>query len=219
MDTERLQSGGDDGAGDRDDIESLVTDASAGSLPAVEVLLERYLPGLTAYVRLRAGPTVRAREEVSDIVQSTCRDILENLDRFQWGGEVGFRRWLYATAMRRILKKHDFHTAQKRDVGRERSPDLLAGGAASDGAMPDLGAYVASFSTPSGAAIAHEEAARIEAAFDRLSDEQRELIVQSRLMGLSHKQIAEGLGKNEGTVRVSLHRALIRLAAVLDGGQ
>ena len=52
----------------------------------------------------------------------------------------------------------------------------------------------------------------------RLSEEQRELIVQSRLLGLSHKQIAEEMGKKEGTVRVALHRALVRLAAVLDEG-
>jgi RNA polymerase sigma-70 factor (ECF subfamily) len=199
------------------DSEHLVQQASSGSMPAVEVLLARYLPGLRAYVRLRAGPAVRARESVSDLVQSTCREVFEHLDRFRWGGEAGFRRWLYATALRRILKKHAFHTAGKRDVGREVPLAHAAAGSRS-GEGVELAAYAASFSTPSGVAIAREQAARIEAAFDALTEEQRELIVQSRLMGFGHREIAAALGKSEGAVRVALHRALARLAAALDAG-
>lgn len=196
--------------------EALVDAASAGSLPAVEVLLERYLPELRAYVRLRAGPTVRARESVSDLVQSTCREVLANVDRFRWGGEVGFRRWLYASALRRIVDKHEFHRAQKRDVEREVTHAALGGEAATSPGPLDLGAYAASLSTPSGVAVAREQSERLERAFDALTDEQRELIVQSRLMGVSHDELAEGLGKSKGAVRVALHRALARLAAELD---
>lgn len=197
--------------------EALVSAASAGSLPAVDVLVERYLPELRAYVRLRAGPSVRAREDVSDIVQSTCREVLAHVDRFRWGGEVGFRRWLYASALRRIVDKHEFHRAQKRDVEREVTHAALGGAESSPGAL-DLGAYAASLSTPSGEAVAREQAERIERAFDALNDEQRELIVQSRLMGVSHDELAEATGKSKGAVRVALHRALARLAAELDGG-
>ncbi len=197
-----------------DETEALVRDASTGSMPAVDELLERYLPGLRAYVRLRAGPSVRARESVSDLVQSTCREVLENLERFRWGGEAGFRRWLYATALRRILNKHEFHRARKRDVAREVAPPAVSAGAST---LPDLAAYAVSLGTPSAAAIAREEAARIEAAFDVLNDEQREIVVQSRLLGASHREIAELTGKSEGAVRVALHRALARLATALDG--
>lgn len=197
----------------------LASEASRGDPPAIEALLARHLPGLRAYVRLRAGPAVRARESVSDVVQSTCREVLENLDRFRWGGETGFRRWLYTTALRRILNKHEFHTAQRRDMRRDVPlQDAARVGASGEGRLPDLLAYAASLSTPSGVAIAREQAERIETAFDGLSDEQRELIVQSRLLGLSHREIAEASGRSEGAVRVALHRALVRLAALLDGG-
>ncbi len=197
-------------------VRSLVSEASRGSEIAVDELLERYVPELRAYVRLRAGPDVRAREGVSDIVQSTCREVIENIDRFRWGGERGFRRWLYASALRRIVDKHDFHHAQKRDVARETPAAALAGLRSDDGALPDLGAYVTSLSTPSRMAVAREEAVRIEAAFDAISDEDRDLIVQSRLLGVSHRELAEERGKSEGAVRVALHRALVRLAAALD---
>lgn len=182
----------------------------------MDELLTRFLPGLRAYVRLRAGPTVRARESVSDLVQSTVREVLENLDRFQWGGEEGFRRWLHATAMRRILDKHEFHHAQKRDIAREAPAPPV--GPSTGGGLPDLAAYAGSFTTASAVAVAREESARIEAAFDVLTGEQRELIVQSRMFGVSHGALASQLGKSEGAVRVALHRALARLAAVLDEG-
>jgi RNA polymerase sigma-70 factor (ECF subfamily) len=192
---------------------TLVSQASAGSAVAVDTLLERLLPGLRAYIRLRAGPVVRARESVSDLAQSVCREILENLDRFQYGGERGFKSWLYATALRRIQDKHAFHTAQKRDVQREVRPAIPGRSAAA----LDLLAYARSFSSPSAHAMAHEELARIELAFDGLTDDQRDLIVRARLIGQSHAEIAAELGKSEGATRVALHRALARLAGLLDG--
>lgn len=198
------------------DTASLVSEASRGSVPAVDALMERYLPGLRAWIRLRAGPTVRAREDVSDLCQSVCREVLEHLDRFQYGGEAGFKAWLYATAMRRIQKKHAFHNAGKRDVKREVSPRAVGSQA---GAPMDLLAYANAFSSPSHHAMAHEEQERMEAAFDRLTEEQRDLIVRSRLAGQSHTEIAADLGKSEGAVRVALHRALARLAAELDPGE
>ena len=88
-------------------------------LAPVDELLERHLPGLRAFVRLKAGALVRFRESESDIVQSTCREVLERLDEFRHGGEAGFRHWLYTTALRKILDKHEHYTAQKRDVRRE----------------------------------------------------------------------------------------------------
>jgi len=191
----------------------LLEQVSAGSAPAVDELLVRHLPGLHAYVRLRAGPAVRAREGVSDLVQSVCRDVLEHAGNFRWGGEAGFRHWLYTAALRRIQGKHDFHRAQRRDVAREAAP--RPGGSSSSG-VPDLMAYQRALGTPSEAAIGREQLERIERAFDTLTEEQREIIVQSRLIGLSHSEIAAHLGKSEGATRVLLHRALARLAGALD---
>jgi RNA polymerase sigma-70 factor (ECF subfamily) len=195
-----------------DDSSSLVSRASRGDQPAVDELLERHLPGLRAYIRLRIGPDLRARESASDVAQSVCREVLENLDRFRYGGESGFRHWLYTTALRRLQNKWEFHTAQKRDVGRETR---LPSGAT--GVGPLLGVY-RSLSTPSGAAMGREQLARIESAFDALSDDDREVIVLSRLVGFTHKEIGEHMGRSEGAARVALHRALARLAEALDAG-
>jgi RNA polymerase sigma-70 factor (ECF subfamily) len=72
-----------------------------------------------------------------------------------------------------------------------------------------------SFSTPSGAAIAREEVERIEAAFEDLSEEHREVITLAHVVGLSRAEIAERMGRSEGAVRVLLHRALAKVSEVL----
>ncbi len=52
-----------------------------GDPESIEALLAEHLPGLRAYVRLRMGPDLRAKESASDLVQSACCEILEHSDR------------------------------------------------------------------------------------------------------------------------------------------
>ena len=44
-----------------------------------------------------------------------------------------------------------------------------------------------------------------------------DLIVRARLIGQSHAEIADELGKSAGATRVALHRALAQLASLMDG--
>lgn len=195
-----------------DPLDSLLLKASQGDAPALDTLLERYLPGLRAYVRLRAGPRLLEKESSSDLVQSVCRDILENLDRFQFEGETGFRRWLFKTAQRKIADRYEFYGAKKRDMAREKRPAVRSS-AGGDEAL--LECY-RSFYTPSHQAMAREELARVEGAFLSLPEEQREVVVQAKILGLSRAEIAEAMGKSEGAVRTLLYRALARLSEVLE---
>lgn len=166
----------------------------------VEALVGRYLPSLRAFVRLRMGAELRAKEESCDIVQSVAREVLHHADRFQHGGETGFREWLFTTAHRKVVNRLEHWRAQKREGARDAVlPEELAGLAA----------------TPSRHASAREELAAVEAAFDALSPEQREVVTWSRLLGMSHADIAQRLGKTEVAVRKTLSRGLARLAAVL----
>lgn len=57
---------------------------------------------------------------------------------------------------------------------------------------------------------------RIEGAFDGLDEDEREVITPARVVGLSHKGIAEVMGRSEGATRVRLHRSLAQRAEVLD---
>jgi RNA polymerase sigma-70 factor (ECF subfamily) len=188
------------------ELESLVANASRGDSVAVDELLARYLPGLRAFIRLRAGPAIRARESSSDIAQSVCREVLQDIARFQHGGEAGFKHWLYTTALRKLQKRDEHWRAQKREHAREVADEEQL-----------LGAYRA-LSTPSRKAAAREEAQRLEQAFDALNEDDREVITLARVIGLPHKEIAEKMGRTEQATRLLLHRALAKLAEKLDDG-
>lgn len=179
---------------------------------AVGELLQRHLPGLVAFIRLRAGPLVRARESAADLAQSVCREALEDPGRFRHGGEAGFKSWLYATALRRIQNRHDYWKAGKRDAARDvpLAPHPDASG------QQDLLACYRTLSTPSRKLMLAEEIARIESAFDQLDEADREIILLARVAGLPHDEIARRLGKTAGATRVRLHRALARLAMQLE---
>lgn len=60
-----------------------------------------------------------------------------------------------------------------------------------------------------------ERASLLRSALDKLSPEQREALLLFELEGLSTREIAGILGKQETALRVLLHRARVRLAALL----
>ncbi|MCA8973948.1 MAG: sigma-70 family RNA polymerase sigma factor [Planctomycetes bacterium] len=173
----------------------------------MDQLVTRHLPALRAFVRLRMGRELRAREESCDIVQSVTREVLQHADRFRHGGETGFREWLFTTAHRKIANRLQHWRADKRAPRREDPEQVPA----------DLAALGVS---PSRHASVREELQAIEAAFDTLSEEQREVISMAKLLGMSHREIADRLGKTEIAVRKVLSRGLARLATALaDNGE
>ncbi len=192
-----------------DDSAELAEQAARGDAGAMQSLLEQHLDGLRAFVRLRTGPELRRRESSSDLVQSVCREILEQAHRFQYPSESAFRRWLYTTALRKISDRAEHWRAQKRDVGREQAFP-------SQGGEAGLMRRYASFSSPSQHAMLREEVERVERAFEQLSEEQREVITLAHVAGQSRAEIAEHMGRTEGAVRVLLHRSLARLAEILE---
>lgn len=195
------------------DTPQLVERIRAGDREALEQLLRTELPGLRAYVRLRTGAALRARESASDLVQSTCREVLGKLEAFRYGDEAGFRDWLYAAALRKIVNRAEHWGAQKRDARREQP---LQGGSPSESDDRGLAQIYGTLGTPSQHAVARETLDAIEAAFDRLPEDRREIIVLARVVGLDGAGIAQRLGCSEATARQRLFRALAELAEWLE---
>jgi RNA polymerase sigma-70 factor (ECF subfamily) len=182
-----------------------VVSASRGDPAAMDEVLHAYLPRLQRFVHLRLGAQLRAREGTLDIVQSTVRELLEQ-EQFEWRGEIEFRAWLFQAALNKIREKGRFHGADKRAQGREAV------------AVPDGdGSAFADLATPSRVAIGREELARLQAAFARLTEPQREVLTLARIAGLPHATIAERLGRSEVAVRQLLVRAMAALGAGLGG--
>lgn len=183
----------------------LVLRASRGSAPAVDELLALNLPALRTFIRLRTGQRIRSKESCSDLVQSVCREVLEDMDGFEYRGAKAFRHWLFTAALRKIVDRDRFYTKEKRDAAREASPRDEA----------DLVALYRHVFTPSRAAAAREDIDRFEEAFDELPDVQREVITLVRLVGLDYGEVAERIGRSEASCRNELSRGLARIAMKL----
>jgi RNA polymerase sigma-70 factor (ECF subfamily) len=182
--------------------------ASRGDEHAVEELLQRHLEGLRNYVRRNISPGVLAKESSSDLVQSVCREVLANVEQFEYRGEDAFRSWLYQAALRKLIDRQRYYNAEKRELAREAPPPPsheLSGEAASV-----LAASLAA--SPSSEAILNEEVQRLERAFAQLEDGDRRIIHLVYVRGFSHAQVAAELGLSEVASRKQLSRALARLS-------
>ncbi|MFG0318435.1 MAG: RNA polymerase sigma factor, partial [Planctomycetota bacterium JB042] len=67
-------------------------------------------------------------------------------------------------------------------------------------------------------ADANEELRRVARAFEELPPRDRDALRLARVEGLSHREIADRLGVNEGASRMLLSRAAARLARLLARG-
>ena len=175
-------------------------------------LLERNLEGLRAYVRIRLGKSMRTKETSLDLVQSVCREVLQDLDNFEYRGEGGFRNWLFRHAENKIRDRARFWHRDKRSIDRETAP---APGAEVD-EDGDLIARLESIFTPSRHAVAKEELLRLGRVFDRLPPDYAEVIALARVQGLTHEEIAARMGRTTSATRTLLSRALARLGTELE---
>lgn len=189
-----------------DSSEPLIAAARAHDRSAIEDLLVRHLSPLESFVRLRMGPALRARLTAPDLVQSVCREVLEDLGDFVYHGEGAFRHWLYTRAQNKLMEKHRYLSADKRSGAREEP-------------VFDATTVLPSYQTlltPSRVAAARETASRIEAAFDELPEDYRDAITLHRICGLSYAEIAERMQRSEGAVRNLVYRGTSRLALRVD---
>lgn len=172
-------------------------------LHAKERLLSRHLGGLRAFVRAKSSKVIRDKESCSDLAQTVCREVLGGIDNYEWRGEGSFRHWLFTVAINKIRNRADLYAAERRSPKRPaRSVDDLRDAYASD-------------CGPSQHAIAGEAIANFETALDQLSPDHREVILMSRMIGMTHPEIAAKLGIEQVTVRTRLARALSKLAKVM----
>ena len=188
--------------------QDLVKRAAGGDRAAADELLEEYLPQLVAYARLRVGTRLRNAESSLDFVDSACLQVLQDLSQFELRhDEADFKRWLYATIERKIIDRARRLRIEVRAAGEARTPSL------SDQEVPLVTRAWADMITPSHGAAAREELERVEAAFELLPENYREVILQVRILGRTPAELSGDLAPTPGAVRVLLHRALARLAS------
>ena len=179
-----------------------------GDSEAASSLFQRNQGGLRAYVRLKSGDMIRARESCSDLVQSVFREVLKDVGGFQGEDEATFRHWLYKVALHKITDRLDYYHAARRDARLEVGSDDV-----SDRALLSSYDWIRS---PSRVATTREEIERIERAFDRLPDDYRNIIIEIRFLGRTAAEVGSDTGRSEEAVRQVLSRARARLALLME---
>jgi len=186
--------------------------------------LEKERARLRRIVTLRIDPRLGARVDASDVVQETVLEASERLDEFLRSAAVPFAVWLRFLACQKLAQFHRKHLgAGKRDARREVFLDDSAAPVANTATL--AGAMVrASQTSPSGAAARAEEVARVRVALDRLSPEDRSVLVLRHFERWSNQEIARILGLSEGGASLRYSRAALRLRQLLEvrsdrGGQ
>lgn len=158
----------------------------AGDLDRMGLLFERHYRPLFGFLyRMTAD-----RENSEDMVQNVFLRMLKYRHTFKGDGE--FRTWMYYLA-RNVL--NDFHKSNKKQAGPlENQADV-----ADD--------------TAGNAMDKEEQVHLLNRALNRLSEENREILVLSRYQELPYSEIAQILNISEANVRVRIHRAMAQLKA------
>lgn len=167
-------------------VEQLVAAARAGDPEAFGRLFDHYHGPVYRYIAGR----IRRPTDAEDLTQAVFVKVLEALPRYESRG-IPFGGWLFRLARNTVID----HVRMHRD---HVELDALA---ERPGTEPGPHEVVATRS----------ELEAVAAAMAALTDEQRDAIALRFFAGLSAKEAAEAMGKQEGTVRGLQFRALAAL--------
>jgi RNA polymerase sigma-70 factor (ECF subfamily) len=189
--------------------EELVRRVRSGDEAAARRLFERHLPALRARARSRLPSSLRGRVAESDVIQEAYLAAFLAIGDFEDRGDGSFAAWVRKILERRIANEvRDGVAAAKRDARREiRIPTGTHGaGAAHD--QP----------SPSEEVIAEEDAARVRAARDGLSEDHRTVIALVHDERLTLAAAGQRMGRSADAARKLYSRAVAELAARLRPG-
>jgi RNA polymerase sigma factor (sigma-70 family) len=152
---------------------------------AAAAIVEKFTPGLTAFVAVRMSECLKRRIGAEDVLQSVFATFFRRNDagRFElydWGSIFGL---LAIISMRRILKYVDHHQAACRDMRRDVMLDVA------------LQAFIRE-PGPREIAVADETLGQL---MDALSEQCQEILAR-QLLGKSQSEIANEVGVSLSTV-------------------
>ena len=173
------------------DFRSVLAAAQRGEGWAFDALFVEWNRSITSFVRQRG---VR---ESDDLVNEIFLGAFRSIGSFR-GGESDFRAWFFRIARNKIVDHH-------RRAGRQ--PNTLP--LETLGADPSLLHVEADVEQR----LADEQLIRL---LDRLTDEQREVLLLRTVGDLTIDQIAKVMGKRRGAVKQLQRRAARRLETMLS---
>jgi RNA polymerase sigma factor (sigma-70 family) len=172
-----------------------------------DAILVRHMPALRTYARMNLDPGLRSREAISDLVQSSVREVLAGGATIPWQDEEQLRAYLCTCVTNKILDKKRYWSRAKREQSRSQGID---------GEALQLSAiHGPESSTPSALVVRGELIERLQAAFDGLEEREKRLFSMRFIFGLGPTHIGNELATPESTVRKELARLMATLASVL----
>jgi RNA polymerase sigma-70 factor, ECF subfamily len=188
---------------DRASSTAVLRQALSGSDAALEALYGKICPRLLAFIRLKMGPSLRARLESRDILQTTLLKSFEHLEDFEGSDARSLLGWMMRIAEHEIRDRADFHGRQRRDADLEENV----------GDHADLRARTRSALSR---LILDEQTERLDAALATLSDAHREVILLRTFEELPFAEIGRILGRSEDATRMLFARAMTALTLALS---
>ena len=186
----------------------LIALAQDDNKSALDQLCKVYGERIRWMVRLRIDSELRSKMESMDLVQDVLMHALRGLGNFTYKDEGDFVRWLSKITENALRDNLDRLYAAKRDIRKEvpLHDDVTT--------SRDDRARVfepARNTTPSVILSKREELDKLEKAIDKLKPEYKEVIVLTKIDGLSYKEISDRLGKSSEAVRKLVSRAMTSL--------
>ena len=176
-----------------EELRRVVRFAQKGDRGAAAQLFDHYHPRVYRY----ALSKLRNTQEAEDAAAETFAKILRELPKFRWRG-AGFEAWLF-----RIASNVAMDILRHR--GRQTGGDEVVAGA--------LGAVLR---TPEHDALEHELARELGSMVERLSPDQKEVVVLRFAAGLTSDEIAHVMGRKTNAVRQLQFRALASLRQMIQ---
>ena len=186
---------------------ALLEQAKGGDEQALSRAFERYRRRLAVLIHYKLSPQAREFSDVEDLVQETCLRAFRDLDRFTYLSPGSFLRWLSTIADHAIVDRARYQNRQRR-AGEE---------------MPfrsesnPLGPEPADSRTPSRLFAQQQAIERLLARLDALPEDYRQVIIHTRIEGLTTAETAERMGKSRETVALLVYRALKRFRVLCQG--
>ncbi len=168
--------------------------------------LEQYRGYLRLLADMQLNPRLRAKEDVSDVVQRSLLQAHQGLSGFR-GTTEELRGWLKTILTHNLANLAKYHAAQKRDIRREVSIDqqLQRSAARLAEQLP------AHQDSPSEQLMRQERAEQLADAMTDLLEDERTAIVLKHIHEWKVADIAEHLDRSPEAVAGLLARALKKL--------
>ena len=198
-----------------DKTRQLVALAKDGNESAINQLWTVYGARVHWIMRLRMGKELRSKLESMDLAQDALLSALGDIENFTYKNEGDFLRWISTIAENRLRDNIDKLHADKRDIRKEIRLGKHGPNTESKAVVSHVPIET---TTPSVIMSRKEELEKLEEAIDKLRPEYKEVIVLTKIEGLSYKEIADRLGKSSEAVRKLVSRSMATLTSEFESG-